>query len=59
MPTYPHGYLVLLDVSAKEILIANSNNVLLIGEEFFCDVCTVAGVVVGNLPLPLILAPPP
>ena len=28
-------YLFLRDVSAKEILVANSNNVLLIGEEFF------------------------
>ena len=31
----------------------NSNNVLLMGEEFFGEVCTVAGIVVGHLPLPL------
>ena len=52
MPTYPHGYTFSRDVSAKEKLIANSNNVVLIGEEFFCDVCT-ARVVVGHFPLPL------
>ena len=36
MPTYPHMDIPFSrDVSAKEKLIANSNNVLLIGEEFF------------------------
>ena len=37
----------------------NSNNVLLIGEEFIVgDVCTVVGVVVGQLLLPLMSLSP-
>ena len=36
MPTYPHGYTFFSEMyQPKKILIANSNNVLLIGEEFF------------------------
>ena len=51
MPTYPYGYTYTFFsemYQPKKYLIANSNNGFTDRRGIFCDICTVAGVVVGH-----------